>query len=442
MELEADIEPVKVRLNKKCRKYALRVIILPENHPVRQRTPHSYPPEEISGQEIPIELNYLDWNQNSHSQKHSTQLIRVLNSISTLIPTGAKIEDQSTINTPWQKTTSELADLNISKEDKEVVTKKHLIQIRQLAERNIPIFYTDGSKLKQTNQGKSDLGAEICHIQGKNTNLESYFLDYTQKVIDAELHAISQAIKWITESETRKRNFWIFTDSQSAIQKLQKEYIQTEVHQNIIQNLEKLKNQDKNVHIHWVPSHTYIPGNELADKAAKKGARNTERAVINASKTQTSLSFIKKDIDKIAQEEWTQYWRNAKQGQQYSKLQTEPEGKVKSKELKQADRLTFSTFTQIKLEHEYFKSYLERLPAYEDNLCHICKVKQTLKHILISCKQYKAEQKKLKNTVLRQKAKPGTGANSELSLKRLLCTGEGIKATLAFLKETKIATRK
>ena len=52
-------------------------------------------------------------------------------------------------------------------------------------------------------------------------------------------------------------------------------------------------------------SHIYIPGNEPADKAAKKKkeARNTERAVINASKTQTSLSFIKKDINKIAQEE-------------------------------------------------------------------------------------------------------------------------------------------
>ena len=67
MKLKADIESVKIRLNKKCRKYALRVITLPENHPVRQRTPHSYPPEEISGQEILIELNYLDWNQNSHS---------------------------------------------------------------------------------------------------------------------------------------------------------------------------------------------------------------------------------------------------------------------------------------------------------------------------------------------------------------------------------------
>ena len=123
-------------------------------------------------------------------------------------------------------------------------------------------------------------------------------------------------------------------------------------------------------------------------------------------------------------------------------MQTESEGKVKSKELKQADRLTFSTFSQIKLRHRYFKSYLERLSAYEDNLCHICKVKQTLKHFLISCKQYKAEQKKLKNTVLRQKAKPETEANSELSLKRLLCTEKEIKATLVFLTETKIATRK
>ena len=62
MELEADIESVKIRLNKKCRKYALRVITLPENHLVRQRTPHSYPPEETSEQKILIELNYLDWN--------------------------------------------------------------------------------------------------------------------------------------------------------------------------------------------------------------------------------------------------------------------------------------------------------------------------------------------------------------------------------------------
>ena len=99
----------------------------------------------------------------------------------------------------------------------------------------------------------------------------------------------------------------------------------------------------------------------------------------------------------------------------------------------------FSTYTQIKLEHEYFKSYLERLPAYDINLC---KVKQTPEHILLNCRIYKAEQKTLKNAVLQSKPRSGSGSNSELSLKRLLCTGEGIRNTLAFLDQTKSATRK
>ena len=75
-------------------------------------------------------------------------------------------------------------------------------------------------------------------------------------------------------------------------------------------------------------------------------------------------------------------------------------------------------------------------------LCNVCKVKQTPEHMLLSCKIYKAEQKTVKNAVLQSKSKPGTGSNSELSLKRLLCTGEGIRNTLAFLDQTKFATRK
>ena len=60
MKLKADIESVKIRLNKKCRKYTLRVITLSENHSVKQRTSYSYSSEEISEQKILIELNYLD----------------------------------------------------------------------------------------------------------------------------------------------------------------------------------------------------------------------------------------------------------------------------------------------------------------------------------------------------------------------------------------------
>ncbi|SLM36103.1 hypothetical protein LPUS_05538 [Lasallia pustulata] len=92
--------------------------------------------------------------------------------------------------------------------------------------------------------------------------------------------------------------------------------------------------------------------------AAKKGARNADPEIMNSARTSISRSFIKRDIAKIAREEWTQYWKTTNQGQQYSKFQTNLELKMKLKELKQADRLTFTTFTQIKLGHGYFKSYL------------------------------------------------------------------------------------
>ena len=58
------------------------------------------------------------------------------------------------------------------------------------------------------------------------------------------------------------------------------------------------------------------------------------------------------------------------------------------------------------------------------------------------CKQYKAEQKILRNTVLQLEFRSRTEANTELSLRRLLCTEKEIKATLTFLKEIKIVTRK
>ena len=64
----------------------------------------------------------------------------------------------------------------------------------------------------------------------------------------------------------------------------------------------------------------------------------------------------------------------------------------------------------------------------------------------MSYKQYKAEQKLLRNTVIEIKTRPKTESesesNTELSLKRLLCTGERIKATLTFFKSNKSSYKK
>ena len=83
MELESALLPPSIRFDKTCMMYALRVTTLSENHPIRQRTPYNYPPGYESGQDID-ENHHLDWNQLANSQnnkRHSTQLIKILNSI-------------------------------------------------------------------------------------------------------------------------------------------------------------------------------------------------------------------------------------------------------------------------------------------------------------------------------------------------------------------------
>ncbi len=104
------------------------------------------------------------------------------------------------------------------------------------------------------------------------------------------------------------------------------------------------------------------------------------------------------------------------------------------KELKKIDRLTFSIFIQLKMKHDYFKSYLHRLSENNSNKCYeICNARQTSKHLLLNCRHYRAEQIKLK--------KKAQLKNTNTILTLFIIKIERI-ATLKYLKNTRIATRK
>jgi len=104
------------------------------------------------------------------------------------------------------------------------------------------------------------------------------------------------------------------------------------------------------------------------------------------------------------------------------------------KKLWKINRLTFSTFIQLKMRHDYFKSYLHRLSENNLNKCYkICRMRQTLKHLLLNCKHYKAEQLQLKAKVQFK--------NMNIILTLFIIKIERI-AMLKYLKSTWIATRK
>ena len=93
MEIEANILPSEIRIRHKIRGYALRIATLSEDHPLRNRTPITYPPEYQTGTES-IDPRFLEWNQDKENslRKYPTQLIKILNSVLKLLLTEIKLE--------------------------------------------------------------------------------------------------------------------------------------------------------------------------------------------------------------------------------------------------------------------------------------------------------------------------------------------------------------
>jgi len=169
--------------------------------------------------------------------------------------------------------------------------------------------------------------------------------------------------------------------------------------------------------------------NQLIKDAARK------RSTINIRK-RIIMSFIKKQIDKEIKEQWLIAWNNSiKKENQYQKHTARVNLSYRSlKKLRKINRLIFSTFIQLKMRHDYFKSYLHQLSENNLNKCYeICKAKQTLKHLLLNCKHYRTEQ-------LQLKAK-AQFKNMNIILMLFIIKIERI-AMLKYLKSTWIATRK
>jgi len=87
---------------------------------------------------------------------------------------------------------------------------------------------------------------------------------------------------------------------------------------------------------------------------------------------------------------------------------------------------------QLKLEHDYFKSYLKILSDYDSDKydCNNTSI-QSSAYLLLSCSKYAAQYSKIKDKL----------RASNLSLKLLLTTRDEIQTVFDFLKDSEIARR-
>ncbi len=250
----------------------------------------------------------------------------------------------------------------------------------------------------------------------------------------AKLQAISDAIAICSEKALKNSEIWVYINSQMTLQRLNiKSNVNAKLFNDIRQNLINLRQNQCQIRIQWILSCKNIIENEKVNQLIKSVAQ--ELSVIDNMKA-IIISFVKKQICKETKLQWLNVWKSSiKKENQYRKHILNVNLSHKSlKEMRKIDRLTFSIFIQLKIKHDYFKSYLHRLSENNSNKCYeICNARQMLKHLLLNCRHYRAEQIKL-----RKKAQL---KNTDTILTLFIIKIERI-ATLKYLKNTWITTRK
>jgi len=254
-------------------------------------------------------------------------------------------------------------------------------------------------------------------------------LETGMKVFDAELFAIEKAFKIAWENKQLNTDkVWIFSDSQAAIKRLKNSSLKAGQYyvQAIRKWAKKFQDIAVQLQLEWVPGHMNIRGNELADKAAKKGTELQH----TTPESYISLAFIKRKIRETGLTNWNNIWSDSKsKGKHYNQFECKPKWKQSVKIVK---KQIFSSYFQLKSGHGYFKSYINRAPDSSPDICFICNTKENPEHLVLNCKRYSS---------IRNKIKIEKQLN-QLSLKILFSSKQGENFLFEYIKQTEIATRK
>jgi len=158
-------------------------------------------------------------------------LFRITASITDLL-SSLKIEQIShEEETSWKTSLNLLIDIKISELNKEQEATEYKNQIQNLIKyQNVSnlIIYSDDSKCEKTD----NLDTGIFYTKNfstENSRSLSWNLDSHMEVFDAELFALKEAFKVASNQvSVFTTDIWIFSDSQAAIQRIQKSSLNAE----------------------------------------------------------------------------------------------------------------------------------------------------------------------------------------------------------------------
>ena len=179
--------------------------------------------------------------------------------------------------------------------------------------------------------------------------------------------------------------------------------------QNIITMIDGLRATGVEIDLRWVPAHVGIPGNEKADKEAKKAMgprkiRKRNNKVVEVDTKYTALpaygtkplqKCVRTTLAKAALAEWRKEWETETKGRHLRLLVNAPTRDVLEIH-KGLDKQLSSLVFQMRTGKIGLRKFLyeQRVPGVEDKGCDLCgQEEQTVYHILSTCRKFRAERR-------------------------------------------------